>query len=381
MRDSVSEKPPFSTDGPMRLLCIVSSMDVGGAEAFLMKMYRELDTERYQMDFCVSGDGRGYYEDEIEERGGRVFRITRKSASLPRFVRDLYGVVKSNGYGRVLRVGSDPLSALDLWVCRAAGARLLAMRSSNASDGRSGLEAAASRLARGPLMAAVNVKAAPSDLAAEHTFGRGAVKRGEVALLRNALDLDRYAFSAESRAAVRDELGIGVDTPVVAHVGRLAPQKNHAFLLRVFAELLLLEPRAQLLLVGEGGLEGEIRSRIKGLGLGDSVCLLGMRPDVPRILSAADALALPSLYEGMPNVVVEAQAAGLPCVVSSAVTRQADVTGHVAFIPLGDPFVWAHGLLGAVSEGRYDSRRAMECAGYDVTAGSRRFIELFFRPI
>lgn len=366
---------------PLRLLCIVSSMDVGGAETFLMKMYRELDTERFQMDFCVSGDGRGYYEDEIEERGGRVFRITRKSASLPKFVRDLYSVVKSNGYDRVLRVGSDPLSALDLWVCRAAGARLLAMRSSNASDGRSGLGVAASRLARGPLMAAVNVKVAPSDLAAEHTFGRRAVERGEVILLRNALDLDGYAFSAESRAAIRGELGIGVDAPVVAHVGRLAPQKNHAFLLRAFAELLRLEPRARLLLVGEGGLEGVVRPRIEELGLGDSVRLLGVRSDVPRILSAADALALPSLYEGMPNVVVEAQAAGLPCVVSSSVTRQADVTGRVAFLPLGDPSVWAHGLLEAASEGRYDSREAMERAGYDAASGSRGFVELFFRPI
>lgn len=230
-------------------------------------------------------------------------------------------------------------------------------------------------------MAAANVKVAPSDLAAEHTFGRRAVERGEVVFLRNALDLDRYAFSAESRAAVRSELGIGADVPVVVHVGRLAPQKNHAFLLEAFAELLRLEPRARLLLVGEGELGGEVRSRVAGLGLGDSVRLLGVRPDVPRILSAADVLALPSLYEGMPNVVVEAQAAGLPCVVSSSVTCQADVTGHVSFISLGDPSVWAHNLLGAVAEGRYNSRGALERAGYDAAAGSRKFAELFFRPI
>lgn len=367
-----------TTNKPQRLLCIVSNMDTGGAETFLMKMYRQLDRNRYQMDFVVSGDGRGYYEDEIEQLGGIVYRITRKTKNFVAFRRELAAAVRDDGCPCVLRIGSDALSAIDLWVAKRAGARRLALRSSNASDGKGSLGMFLQKAFRRLLTSVADVKIAPSDLAAAYTFGPKAVSNGEVHYLHNALDLNAYTFSPENRSATRAELGIDTDALVVGHVGRFAPQKNHGFLIEVFAELLKAHPDARLVLVGQGELEGEVRAKAKAFGVLDDIVFAGVRPDVPALLSAFDVLALPSLYEGMPNVVIEAQAAGLACAVSDTVTRQADVTGLVEYLPIDDPTAWTKALESAATMERLDTRTAMTAAGYDISSEAKKFVELAY---
>lgn len=363
---------------PHRLLCIVSNMDAGGAETFLMKMYRQLDRNRYQMDFVVSGDTRGYYEDEIGRLGGRVYRITRKTEDFFAYRCELAAAVRDDGCPVVLRIGSDAFSAIDLWIAKRAGARRLALRSSNASDGKAGLGMLLQRALRRPLTSVADVKIAPSDLAAEYTFGPMAMRKGEVHYLRNALDLDSYAFSAEKRSAIRAELGIDADALVVGHVGRFAQQKNHGFLIEAFAKLLKARPDAKLVLVGKGELESEVREKSDALGVLSSIVFTGVRSDVPALLSGFDVLALPSFYEGMPNVVIEAQAAGLACVVSDTVTRQANVTGLVEFLPLDDVETWAEALVSATAANRLDTKVAMAAAGYDVARAVVEFEELMF---
>lgn len=346
-----------------------------------MKMYRQLDRTCYQMDFVVSGDGRGYYEDEIERLGGRVFRITRKTKDFFAYRRELFDAVREDGCPVVLRIGSNAFSAIDLWIAKRAGARRLALRSSNASDGKAGLGMLLQRALRRPLTSVADVKIAPSDLAAAYTFGPKAVSNGEVHYLRNALDLNAYTFSPENRSVTRSDLGIEADALVVGHVGRFAPQKNHGFLIEVFAELLKARPDARLVLVGQGKLEGEVRAKAEAFGVLDSIVFTGVRSDVPALLSAFDALALPSLYEGMPNVVIEAQAAGLACVVSDTVTRQADVTGLVEYLPIDDTTVWAKALESAATVERLDTSTTMTAAGYDISSEVKKFAELAFGDV
>lgn len=364
---------------PQRLLCIVSNMDAGGAETFLMKMYRQLDRTRYQMDFVVSGDKRGYYEDEIERLGGRVFRITRKTKDFSAYRRELFDAVREDGCPSVLRIGSDAFSALDLWIAKKAGARKLSMRSSNASDGKGQMGTLVQKIVRRPLTSVVDVKIAPSDLAAEYTFGSKAVGNGEVHYLCNALDLDAYLYSAKRRSAIRKELGIKDDAFVVGHVGRFAKQKNHDFLIDVFHELIKLRPEARLVLVGKGELQNEIRTKVEDLGLADVVYFTGVRSDIPALLSAFDVFALPSFYEGMPNVVIEAQAAGLPCLIADSVTRQANVTGMVKYLPTTNKSLWANLLAtGMSSFERTNTKKLMASAGYDIVQAAEEFVRLLF---
>lgn len=368
-----------ATINPKRLLCIVSNMDAGGAETFLMKMYRQLDRNHYQMDFVVSGDDRGYYEDEIERLGGRVFRITRKTKDFSAYRRELFDAVREDGCPSVLRIGSDAFSALDLWIAKKAGARKLSMRSSNASDGKGKIGALVQRMIRRPLTSVADVKIAPSDLAAEYTFGPKALNNGEVHYLHNALDLDAYAYSAERRSAVRRELGIKDDAFVVGHVGRFAKQKNHSFLIDAFSELKKLKPDAMLVLVGKGELEDEIHAKAEKLGLADSVCFTGVRSDIPALLSAFDVFAMPSLYEGMPNAVIEAQATGLPCLVADSVTRQANVTGLVEYLPNYEPTKWAQAMSSIdLIRDRSGMNHTMISAGYDIAQAADEFVRLVF---
>ena len=286
-------------------------MNTGGAETFLMKVYRRMDKNLYQMDFCVNVEEEGFYEKEIREMGGRIFRIPSKSSDLKGFKQGLYEIVKNEGYEYVLRITSNAAGFMDLKIAKAAGARVTVARSSNSSDGESFKARLINRISRVIYIGKVDVKVAPSDLAAEYTFGKRRVRRGDVKFLHNAVDIDVVKYDDGDRERIRRELGVE-DRLVVGHVGRFNRQKNHMFLLDIFAKIKKKNERAVLVLVGKGDLENDIKARIDALGISDSVIFTGVRADVPALMSAMDVFVFPSFYEGMPNTVIEAQATGLP---------------------------------------------------------------------
>ena len=177
-----------------RLLCLISGMNTGGAETFLMKLYRNLDRTKYQMDFCVNIKEEGFYDKEIKALGGRMFYVPPKSAGVGEFKKRLTELIKKEKYDYVLRVTSNAAGFMDLMVAKKAGAKICSARSSNSSDG-TGLKAKiVHRVSRALYGRYVDVKFAPSDLAAEYTFGKGAVEKGKASLLHNAVDLEVYKY-------------------------------------------------------------------------------------------------------------------------------------------------------------------------------------------
>ena len=183
------------------------------------------------------------------------------------------------------------------------------------------------------------------DAAARWMYGDRRVDSGRVTVLPNAIDLNRFSFSPESRASVRQEIGARETTLVVGHIGRFMYQKNHAYLLRIFQALLVLRPDAILMLAGEGELLDETRALAKALDIEHRVRFLGVRRDAERLYSAMDVFCLPSFYEGLPVVMVEALANGLSCVVSDQVTRELNEF-RVTQLPLdATPARWAQALL------------------------------------
>ena len=361
-----------------RLLCILSSMNAGGAETFLMKIYRQIDRTKYQMDFCINMSEKCFYEDEILSLGGKIYRIPAKSASLKDFEKQLYNVVNANGYKYVLRVTSSAFGFMDLKIAHKAGAKICAARSSNSSDGGSLKSKVAHRLGRILYGKYVNVKIAPSDLAAVYTFGKKAYESGAVNILHNAIDIDRYGFNADMRCRIRSEFGLSDDTTIIGHVGRFMTQKNHAFLLEVFSEYLKINRKSILMLVGGGELESAIKEKASELGISDKIIFTGVRSDVPALLSAMDVFVFPSLYEGMPNTVIEAQATGLPCVISDTITREADITGLVNYLPLGDAGKWAECIEKLPRENRVTPIRQFKDNYYDIESVTEQFVKLIF---
>ena len=187
-------------------------------------------------------------------------------------------------------------------------------------------------------------------------------------VLNNAIDAEKYIYNASVRAEVRQELGIEPQSLVVGHVGRLSPQKNHAYLIDVFHALLQKHADSKLVLVGRGNLEAEIRKQCENLGIADRVIFTGVRNDVNRLLQAMDVFLLPSVYEGLGIVAVEAQAAGLPCVCSNRVPEECVRTeGLVQFLPLEDGTErWAQEVLNRSNTVRLDRSSEIRKNDFDI---------------
>lgn len=359
-----------------RILCIVSSLDTGGAETFLMKIFRKLPCD-YKFDFVVSTET-GYYENEVRSLGGRIYRIPLRTKHPIASYQALVQIVRENKYQCVLKLCDTPIGVIDLLAAKRGGARQLCVRSCNAASSESTLRKVINGVLRPLLNRTATVKLAPSRLAAEYTFGKQEVDSGYVRFLNNAIDLNVYRFSESGRKRIRAEYGIEDTSFVVGHIGRFNKQKNHRFLIEIFREILNQRPGAKLLLVGNGELSEEVKRQVREYQTEDNVVFCGVRSDVPDLLSAMDVFLFPSLYEGMPNTVIEAQATGLPCVISDTITAEANITGLVNYLPLGDADRWAEAVLHAVCPERMDTRDAFYEAKYDIESSAVAFVKAVF---
>ena len=362
-----------------RLLCIVGKMDAGGAETFLMKVYRKLDRTQYQMDFAVAAPGKGVYEDEIFALGGRIHHITPKSKGVIRNFQSIRKLVKEENYEYVMRISQHSLSALELLAAKMGGSKRCIFRSSNSNTtSASKMNNILHKVCLFMPKKFADVRIAPSTEAAEFMFGKGCVEKGTAVLLPNAIDLDVYKYDEAARDEIRQEFEIG-ERFLVGHIGRFNVQKNHGFLIAVFQEVLRIIPDAMLMLAGKGELEDEIKKIVSEQELDGHVIFAGVRSDVPRILSAMDVFVFPSLYEGMPNTVIEAQATGLPCVLSDTITKEANVTGLLDYKSLSESIqTWANAAVSISPHDRFDIRDKFIKSGYDINEMTDSFIKIVF---
>lgn len=360
-----------------RILCIVGGMNAGGAETFLMKVYRDMDKTKYQMDFAVAIADKGYYDDEIIALGGKIHHVTPKSLGFIKNFNSVREIVKKNGYRYVLRTSQHSLSALELLAAWLGGAKVRVFRSSNSNTtSGSKKQMLLHKLCGFMPKRFANVRIAPSTEAAEFMFGKGCMKKGRARILHNGVDLGVYHYDADSRKRIRQELNVADNALLIGHVGRFNQQKNHSFLLEIFKEIHSMNKNAVLMLVGKGELEATVRAKAEALGIAEHIIFTGVRSDVPQLLSAMDVFVFPSLYEGMPNTVIEAQATGLPCVIADTITREANITGLVTYLPLEEPQVWAQKALESFDMQRADTKQAFIDNKYNVESVVEDFVNL-----
>lgn len=218
-----------------------------------------------------------------------------------------------------------------------------------------------------------------SELAAEWMFPN--IKRKEIIIIKNGVDLNKFRFNKEDRIRVRNQLGIKNEY-IVGHVGRFAYQKNHTYLIDIFAELCKRRNDIKLLLVGEGILEQEIKKKVEILKLKDKVIFYGTTDEIEKIFSSIDVFILPSHFEGLPIVGVEAQASGLPVVFSSMITREAAVLKNVEYIDITEQKVlnWCNVIEQFISLPRLDSYAEMKAAGFSIEDTQKNFYKLYEKP-
>lgn len=341
----------------------------GGVESFLMAYYRKLDRNKIQFDFLCN-NATVAYEDEIKALGGAVYKICARSQNPALYKSELDSFFKehSSEYCAIW-VNVCSLANIDyLKAAKKYGIKTRIIHSHNAQNMDSALRGVLHKLNRLFIAKYATHFWACTDLAADFFYNSKIKASKNFHEVKNAIDVAAFSFSSEARENLRRELGLE-NCLVFGNVGRLHFQKNQSFLLDIFSEISKKREDARLVLIGGGEDEGELKEKTAALGLNDKVLFLGVRSDVPQLMSALDIFLLPSRFEGLGIVLIEAQAAGLVSFTSAEVVPpDAKVTDLLTFIPLSNsPADWAEQILSKCENlKRPDTLSDITQAGYNI---------------
>lgn len=373
---------------PIRILHVLGGTGLGGAESRIMDLYRQMDREEIQFDFLVhssavkhAGDDASarepqFYDEEINEMGGHIY-------VLPKFKVYNYFAYRSTVQAffaehtefRVVQGHMTSTASVYLPIAKRAGIPITVAHSRNAGVEK-GLKGIATKVMRKNLFKKADYCFACSELAGIDVFGREWVEKGKVKIIHNAIDAGKFAYREEKRNLMREKLQIA-DKLVLGHVGRFYAQKNHCYLIEIFAALCSLREDAVLILLGDGPEKEKIEQKCEEFHIRDKVLFMGNQKHPEDFYQAFDFFLLPSLYEGLPGVLVEAQAAGLYCLVSDTVTKEAQATDQVTYLSITQPAaVWAKEIQLHENYDRHDTCLEMTESGFDVktqAAGYRNF--------
>lgn len=377
---------------PVRVLHVFGKLNMGGAESRIMDLYRNIDRTLVQFDFVVHYEDRGFFEDEIEALGGRVFRV-------PRF--KLYNVfsykqawmnffMTHQGEFKVVQGHITSSASVYLPIAKRSGVPITVAHARSAGVD-AGIKGLLTRLMRRKLYKRADRLLACSKAAGISVFGQKAWDRGLVRFVPNAIDVRKFAFDQNVRNQKRAELDLE-DNFVIGHVGRFHYSKNHEFLLRVFRDFVEdwyaereeagLTKKPVLILLGEGKRLPEMKALAIELGISGSVIFLGNQQDINSYYQAMDYFLYPSRYEGLPGTVVEAQACGLPVLMSDTICEEVRATDLISVMSLKQSSdSWARQIVDYVAEkkrvNRFEYNRLIIDAGFDVKKQADEMMEFY----
>lgn len=319
-------------DSPIRITQIIGKWLGGGVESVVMNYYIHIDRSKIQFDFICDEDSTNIPYDEINSLGGKVILIPPYQKVI-KYHNELKKVLKDGNY-KIVHSHINTLSVFSLWAAKSAGVPVRIAHSHSTTNKKEKKKNLMKQVLKHFSKVFATDYMCCSELAGRWLFGDKEYDRGNVYLLNNAIDLDKFKYDENIRKEKRKELNISDDTLVIGHVGRFVEQKNHRFLIDIFNEVHKERKNSILLLAGQGPLVEEIHEKVNELGLNESVRFLGQRKDIDKLYQAMDLFLFPSLYEGLGMVAVEAQVSGLPCVVSTEIPEIAKVTEKITFVNL-----------------------------------------------
>lgn len=366
----------------IRVLHVLGGVGLGGAESRIMDLYRQMNRDEIQFDFLVHSDERvrkpQFYDEEILSLGGHIYVLPKfKVYNYFFYRRAVRKFFAKHREFRVVHGHMTSTAGIYLPIAKKAGAPITVAHARNAGVVK-GPKGAATRFFRRGLCEKADFCFACSTLAGQDVFGRDVVNAGRVKIIHNAIDVRRFTYDEKFRETAREQLGISGKL-VLGHVGRFEYQKNHPYLIDVFAAVCEKRPDAVLLLLGEGEDRSAMEERCKQMGIGDKVRFMGNCKDTERYYQAMDLFLLPSFFEGLPGVLVEAQAAGLKCFVSDTVTREAKATDLVTYLSIEQPAQkWAEEILARADYERRDTSHELTAAGFNVYTQAGGY-SLFYR--
>ena len=331
---------------PFKVLHVFNWFNQGGIENFVMNVYRNIDRDKLQFDFAFLDCREGYFDKEALDLGAHIYHYNSDKNTLWNHYTSLSRIIEENGPYVAVHSHIYFFSGYILWIAKRCG---VSIRISHSHETKKGRKETFKRKAYEVLMRTLikmnsTNRLACSDAAGKYVFSNYMSYQ----VLYNGIDMKRFTFEEEKRKEYRNRLGIS-GKKVILNVGRFVDQKNHDFIIDIFAETLKREKDVVLVLIGMGPLKENVENKLRQLKIFDKVIFVSNIMDTENYYRAADVFILPSKYEGMPIVSVEAQSTGLYSLLAENITREVAVTEIVEYLDINDPCVWADKILKVVS--------------------------------
>ena len=364
-----------SQGSPIRVAHVIGKLNAAGVEAVINNYYRNINHERYQFDFYIDADGACDPPQELIDMGARYI-VVPPYQKLPQYIAFLTKCFREKGYS-IVHSSMNTLSPISLYCAWRAGVPIR-INHNHSTAGKGETKKNIFKYLLRPFSKCFATHyAACSRYAGEWLFGKKMVESGRVSIFNNAIDIDRFRFNPDVRSRVRIELGLK-DCFVIGHVGRFCYQKNQERLIEIFQEIYNADKNARLLLIGIGETQEDVQLMVCKRGLKDVVMFLGARNDVNRLYQAMDVFVFPSRYEGLGLAAVEAEAAGLPCVLSTKVPADAAILPETQILDLDESTQnWAEAVLKTKTYPRRDTSDAVRKHGFDIVQEAKK-MELFY---
>lgn len=364
---------------PIKVLQVMGSLNRGGAESMVMNLYRSIDSHIVHFDFVTHGAPDGAFAEEIRSKGGTIYSCPKylgyNHFKYSKWWKSFFEIHKEY---RI--VHSHIRSTAIIIFDKAKKNDAIKIIHSHSTSNGKGIEAILKRILQYPLRFEADYFFGCSKEAATWLFGEDIVNNPKYHMIKNAIDTKLYILDEQVRNEYRIGLNIQNDCKILIHVGRFHESKNHEFIVDIVYNLINQQVNCKLVLVGDGELRKHIEDKVKKIGLKDKVLFLGIRNDVPNLLKMSDAFVFPSLWEGLPVSVVEAQAAGLPCYISDRITRDVNITDLVHNLPIEDgSSKWANAIKEGLFTKRENTMEEIKKSGFDITESADWLVKFYVK--
>ena len=367
-------------DSSVKVLVIVCQMNRGGLESRLMDIIRHNDYQRVCIDVFSYRETPGIMDDEIISYGGKIYYNPPLSfKNMFWYVHYFQKFLEMHPEYKIVHAHQDAWCSVFCKGAYLAGVPVRIAHSRTAIS-KITVENIVKNVIKLPTRKYATHYFAVSALAGEWLFGKKNVANGKVRIWKNAINCESYRYDIEKRKKVRADLEVE-DKTVLMHVGNFTPPKNQMYLLNVLKSLLERKKEYVLIFVGgetAAGLQEKVRTKTRDLGIEKSVKFLGSRSDINELLQGADVFCFPSFFEGMPGAVLEAQAAGLPCVISKTITEEVKVLNSTKMLPLKNSVnLWVEAIEQSSDISRHDTYEEMVNAGFDIKQMTNELMKFY----
>lgn len=359
----------------IRVAQVMGKMVGGGVESVVMNYYKHIDKSKVQFDFIVDSDSTDIPRAEIEAMGGRII-VVPPYQKLNKYISALTKLFKEEDY-KIVHSHINTLSVFPLFAAKKAGVPVR-IAHNHSTAGKGEYKKNIMKFALRPFGKIYpTCFAACTKYAGEWMWGKKTVKKGKVKVINNAIDLDVFKYDENKRNEIRKNMGLE-NKFVIGHVGRFCYQKNQEFAVDIFYEVQKLNPDSVLLLVGSGDTMRKIKDKVHSLGLDNKVLFMGNRNDVCNLYQAMDVFILPSRYEGLGIVSIEAQACGLYNVVSTEVPNEVKVTDNIEFMDLGaGAQIWASEILKNKNCRNENKIKSIAEQGFEINSEAKKVEKIY----